>query len=61
MIVWMGAAKRETLLGRGIARAAVAVSYAAFVLVRLTLSSTTLVERQHAASTAGLGAPAPLR
>jgi hypothetical protein len=56
MLVCFGPATRASLLGGSVGRrVGLAVSYAAFVLVCLTLSSATLGQLQHPGPTLGLG------
>jgi len=57
MLVCFGPATRASLLGGGVGRrVGLAVSYAAFVLVCLTLSSATLAQIEYPGPTVGLGA-----
>jgi hypothetical protein len=56
MLVCFGPATRASLLGGGIGRrAGLCVSYVAFVLLCLTLSSATLAQLQHPGPTLGFG------
>jgi hypothetical protein len=57
MLVCFGPATRASLLGGGVGRrVGLAVSYAAFVLACLALSSATLSHAEHPSPTVGLGA-----